>query len=44
VPGHFTRHEWLALGIWAALGIVTRASREKNSQPQPDLEMVDASG
>jgi basic amino acid/polyamine antiporter, APA family len=44
VPGHFTWHEWLALGIWAALGVGTRASRERNPQVQPDLEMADAAG
>jgi hypothetical protein len=24
VPGHFTRYEWLALGIWAVLGYLVR--------------------
>lgn len=24
VPGHFTRYEWLALGIWATLGYLAR--------------------
>lgn len=24
VPGHFTRYEWLALGIWAVLGFLVR--------------------
>lgn len=42
IPGHFTWHEWLALGIWAALGIAARASRERNFQEQPDLETADA--
>jgi amino acid transporter len=42
VPGHFTWHEWLALGIWVVLAIVARASRERNFQQQPDLEMADA--
>ena len=37
VPGHFSWHEWLALGIWAALGVVARASRQRNPEPQPDL-------
>ena len=22
VPGHFTRYEWLALAIWAAIGFI----------------------
>jgi amino acid transporter len=42
IPGHFTWHEWLALAIWAALGIAARASRERNFQEQPDLETADA--
>jgi APA family basic amino acid/polyamine antiporter len=25
IPGHFTMYEWLALGIWIALGAVTRS-------------------
>src|SRR5215475_6151607 len=41
VPGHFTWHEWLALGIWAAFGAAARASRERNLQVQPDLETAD---
>jgi len=24
VPGHFTRYEWIALAIWAGLGLVAR--------------------
>lgn len=31
VPGHFTWHEWLALGIWALLGVAIRATRTKDS-------------
>ena len=42
VPGHFTWHEWLALGIWVVLAIVARASREPNFQEQPDWETADA--
>ncbi|HZQ94283.1 MAG TPA: APC family permease [Candidatus Sulfotelmatobacter sp.] len=42
VPGHFTWHEWVALGIWAALGLAARASRERNYQEQIDLETADA--
>src|SRR5215475_10783717 len=41
VPGHFTWHEWLALGIWAAFGAAARASRERTLQVQPDLETAD---
>jgi len=40
VPGHFTRAEWSALGIWVALGVFLRrrASRAPNAtvnQPPP---------
>jgi hypothetical protein len=27
VPGHFTRYEWLALGIWIALGAICRRKK-----------------
>ena len=27
VPGHFSRYEWLALGLWISLGIALRRSR-----------------
>jgi len=42
IPGHFHWHEWLALAIWAVFGIAIRASRQKDLQNQPDLQMVDA--
>jgi amino acid transporter len=41
VPGHFTRHEWVALGIWGALGIAARSSRARNVRPR-HLETADA--
>ena len=31
VPGHFTRYEWMALGIWAALGFLMRTSAKPES-------------
>ena len=37
VPGHFTWHEWLALGIWAVLGAAIHASRRRDLDRQPDL-------
>ena len=42
VPGHFTWHEWLALGIWAALGAAIHASRQPNldRQPGPEAEQI----
>ena len=27
IPGHFTRYEWIALALWAALGYFVRAGR-----------------
>ena len=29
VPGHFTVYEWLALGVWIALGAILRRRGEK---------------
>src|SRR5215468_7880383 len=42
VPGHFTWHEWVALGIWVGLGIAARLSRARNLQEKLDLETADA--
>jgi amino acid transporter len=44
VPGHFSWREWVALGIWALLGIATRASRERELRELPEVKMVDAAG
>ena len=41
VPGHFTWHEWLALGIWAALGSAIHKSRRQNAAPLPAMETAD---
>jgi len=29
VPGHFTRYEWIALALWAALGALVASSRSR---------------
>jgi amino acid transporter len=42
VPGHFTWHEWLALGIWAVLGTAIHKSRRRTPTPAPTMEMADA--
>jgi amino acid transporter len=42
VPGHFTWHEWAALGIWAALGAAVRASRQRDHEEEPSMETADA--
>ncbi|HWX95087.1 MAG TPA: APC family permease [Terriglobales bacterium] len=44
VPGHFTWHEWVALGIWALLGVAIRASRQGDLGKLPEVEMVDTAG
>lgn len=31
IPGHFTRYEWLALAIWAALGLLVHAPARMNA-------------
>lgn len=31
IPGHFTRYEWLALAIWAALGVLVHAPARMNA-------------
>ncbi len=38
VPGHFRWHEWLALAIWALLGLVVRATRRRNLIAEPEYE------
>jgi amino acid transporter len=45
VPGHFTRHEWIALAIWAVLGLMIRVPGERQRQkrmPEPTAESVSA--
>jgi len=32
VPGHFTVYEWIALGVWIALGAISRRTRTANAQ------------
>jgi amino acid transporter len=35
IPGHFTRYEWMALAIWAAIGALMRASAGRNEETSP---------
>src|SRR3984893_3579289 len=37
VPGHFTRHEWIALAIWAVLGLMIRVPG-KRQKLEPTAE------
>jgi amino acid transporter len=44
VPGHFTRYEWIAMGVWAGLGILIRVRRDKADQePEEKVTMEKAS-
>ena len=45
VPGHFTRHEWIALAIWAVLGLMIRVPGARQRQKrlsEPPVESVSA--
>lgn len=45
VPGHFTHHEWIALAIWAVLGLMIRVPGEQQRQKklsEPTAESVSA--
>jgi uncharacterized membrane protein YbhN (UPF0104 family) len=33
VPGHFTLYEWLAVAIWAALGVLVRIPVKSGAAP-----------
>jgi APA family basic amino acid/polyamine antiporter len=44
IPGHFTWHEWMALAIWAVLGAAIRATRQRTSLSEPEVEMLNAPG
>jgi APA family basic amino acid/polyamine antiporter len=38
VPGHFTRYEWIALAIWAGIGLLIRTpAKEKHSGQKADV-------
>jgi basic amino acid/polyamine antiporter, APA family len=37
VPGHFTRYEWLALAIWALLGLLARIPARSRTPGNADL-------
>ncbi len=44
VPGHFTSHEWIALGIWGVLGAAIRASRQRDHRQEPEMEVARVEG
>jgi len=41
IPGHFTRYEWIALGVWIVLGVLISRSRS-DAQVAPAVEAADA--
>ena len=44
VPGHFTSHEWIALGIWAVLGAAVRTSRQQDRREEPEMKVASTEG
>jgi amino acid transporter len=38
VPGHFTKYEWMAVGIWAVIGAAMRMSVSRREQISPEIE------
>jgi amino acid transporter len=40
VPGHFTGYEWLALGIWAGLGLLISSPRLSRATSLPQEEQA----
>jgi APA family basic amino acid/polyamine antiporter len=41
VPGHFTVYEWMALAIWAGLGVLISSSRSRTGVPAQEIEVAD---
>ena len=39
IPGHFTRYEWLALAIWAVLGLMIRMPAQHTQAIEPKAEV-----
>jgi amino acid transporter len=42
VPGHFTRYEWIALGVWCGLGVLVAGSKSRGKISAPGFEFTDA--
>ncbi len=40
IPGHFTRYEWIALGIWIALGFVLRTAAVQSQRVEEQQARV----
>jgi basic amino acid/polyamine antiporter, APA family len=41
VPGHFTRYEWMAVGIWAVIGAAMRMSARDQEKISPEIESAE---
>jgi amino acid transporter len=42
IPGHFTRYEWIALGIWGCLGFLVRIPGRRNQKRVAELAAATA--
>jgi amino acid transporter len=43
IPGHFTRYEWLALGVWGGLGVLAASSRSRGGISTQELDAAGSS-
>jgi hypothetical protein len=43
VPGHFTRYEWIALGVWSGLGVLAASSRSREGISRQQSAPTDVS-
>ena len=41
VPGHFTKYEWMEVGIWAVIGAVMRMSASHLEKISPEIESAE---
>jgi len=41
VPGHFTKYEWMAVGIWAMIGAAMRMSASRYEKISPEIESAE---
>ncbi len=42
VPGHFTRYEWIALGVWAGIGLAIRTPAKEKTLAQEENSVAAA--
>jgi amino acid transporter len=41
VPGHFTKYEWMAVGVWAVIGAAMRMSGSRYEKISPEIESAE---